>query len=197
MDTEQKFLQNVIETGKDRRDKLSVIFSPLTQDDIPLVTEIERRIYPEAVRTEDFEEELGDALEDPEHNASFVMKNRENNIDVPIGYAIAYGEESELDGEDGPVLYVSDLALLPEYQRKGAGRAMLYHLLEIAEQHRLPIEFHAREGTSYQALKHAEGELASHGYRITHDEFLPDFYNNDDRPEAENAHFVRLEKNLE
>lgn len=189
-----EYSKPVMFENNDCHEKLSIIFSPLAKEDIPTVTELEKRIYPEAVRTEDFDEELEDALKEPKHNASFVMKNHEGDVDNAIGYAIAYGEESELDDEDDPVLYVSDLALLPEYQRKGAGRAMLYHLLAIAEQHHLPIEFHARETTSYQALKYSEQELLQKGYKITHDELLPDFYESEDGSESESAHFVRLEK---
>jgi len=70
----------------------------------------------------------------------------------------------------------------------------MQRLIQFAESRGdLPIEFHAREATSYAAIMHSAELLEQLGYRITVDHLIEDYFEEaegDDR----NVHLIRLEK---
>lgn len=109
---------------------------------------------------------------------------------IPIGYAIAYMAESEMDNDESVVLYVRDVALKEDKQRKGYGRQALQKLVQFASGRQgMPIEFYARESTSYLALKNSTDDLEKMGYRIVEEEFDEDHVGS-----GENFYLLRLER---
>jgi ribosomal protein S18 acetylase RimI-like enzyme len=90
-------------------------------------------------------------------------------------------------------LYVYDLAVMPECQRKGIGKRLFSTFLQTARWHGLhPVRYHTRV-TSYPLLSNVE-LLAVHGYRIVSDQWLPEHYHKEYGGDVhEDAHEVRIE----
>ena len=101
-----------------------------TESDIPLIltfikglAEYEGLAH-EVVATE---EKLRDSLFGPRASAEVVIAY---NAKEPVGFAVFFHNYSTFLGRTG--LYLEDLFLLPEWRRRGLGRALLGHVARIA-----------------------------------------------------------------
>ncbi|PIR03233.1 MAG: hypothetical protein COV60_01460, partial [Candidatus Magasanikbacteria bacterium CG11_big_fil_rev_8_21_14_0_20_43_7] len=157
-----------------------------------IVADLEKEIYPPDLAQD--ENDWRDELEDDANkyeggNASFLIMEHGSGEPVPIGYAIAYMAESEMDNDESVVLYVRDVALKEDKQRKGYGRQALQRLVQFASGRQgMSIEFYARESTSYAALKNSTDDLEKMGYRIVAEELDEDHVGS-----GENFYLLRLE----
>lgn len=154
---------------------------------LTVAANLEAQIYPEALRNglDSFQ----DQLEGVSEANNFSMLIREGN-DV-IGYVIAAVEQSEYDGET--VLNIADIALLPEKQGKGYGKAIFERMTQIAKgREGIPIECEARATTSYAALMYMQQYIEETlGYRITRNESLGKYW--EEYGSDEEAFLVRME----
>ncbi len=177
--------------GIEHVENLEPILENCSYEKAATIAELEQAIYPASLQQGEqfFIEEM--TAGEPQDNHSFILSDQVESNVIPVGYGICYSTESEFDYGD-TVLFVSDLALLPEFQRKGFGRKMFFKIITLAKERGLPIEFQARASTSYLALKHAESEIRSLGYEITKDELEENYFSEGDEI-TEDVHFVRLE----
>ncbi|MFC1787737.1 GNAT family N-acetyltransferase [Patescibacteria group bacterium] len=161
-----------------------------------VIAELEKAIYPSELRQgqDYFEDELEFEEGEEWTNASFILTEKREGNEDPIGYAVGYVTEAETDYENS-VLYIADTAILPGYQKQGHGKKMFEKIIQFAESHQgMAIEFHARSSTSYPALKHSETYLKELGYQITYDEEVKNYFNDEDVQTDESVHLLRLER---
>ncbi len=173
--------------------KEKLYFSPLEYGQSQIVAELEREIYPDSLvqPVDDWRDELQyEATKFDGGNASFLIMEHGSGEPIPVGYAIAYIANAEIDTNYSPFLYVRDLAIRPEKQNLGFGRLAMQQLIEFAQSRQnMPIEFYARESTSYQAIKKASIELLKLGYKIVSEELDEDHVDS-----GENFYLLRLER---
>lgn len=173
--------------------KEKVTFPSVTPKQAAIVADLEKEIYPPDLAQDenDWRDELEDDANEYEGgNASFLIMEHGSGEPVPIGYAIAYMAESEMDNDESVVLYVRDVALREDKQKKGYGRQALQRLVQFASGRQgMPIEFYARESTSYAALKNSTDDLEKMGYRIVAQELDENHVGS-----GENFYLLRLEK---
>ena len=149
---------------------------PVTERQIPLIQDLEARIYPEEMRQYGDNSFIESELEYPEsRQLSFIYQLRHDANTEPIGYCIAYEDETR-DGHNSDidntrVAYIADFAVLPEY-RDGFRTAIngldqIISRCEAAGYNR--IEMDARESTSYRLLNSSIGKrlLERRGYELT------------------------------
>lgn len=70
--------------------------------------------------------------------------------------------------------YIYDIAILPEYQRRGLGTALAREALSQARSRGLKVSLHARS-TGYPLFGN-RGRMREMGYLVTMDELKPDWY---------------------
>lgn len=152
--------------------------------DVALLRSMEREIYPPEM-CEGFEGMREGLQNTPTQDmCSFFVQKKYGGTENSIGYAVAYIEDAETSPHV-PVLYVHDVAVLPDCQKHGVGKQAFKRLVEFAKSRGdMPIEFHARVSTSYQAIMHSAEFIASLGYRITIDESMGERYYDEDSEET-------------
>jgi GNAT superfamily N-acetyltransferase len=85
-----------------------------------------------------------------------------------IGYVLVKG------APQGGAVYIYDIAVLPEYQRKGLGTALAKQILKQAGAKGLNVSLHTR-ATSYPLFGN-RAKMREMGYEIVQDELRPDWY---------------------
>lgn len=140
---------------------------------MPIISEIEAQAYPPHIRQYGDEDMLEDELRMPgSRSFSFLVSENTDATTDYQGYVLAYYDESRVHPErNEDVLYVADMAVVPQAQGNRLGAKMFDELLTRAERHDVhTIEFEARESTSYAALKNSAWTnrvLYNHGYTMT------------------------------
>lgn len=165
------------------RKELSIRSEELTRENIDTAVDLERQIYPAEIQSgrEFFVDELAEGA------GRFSRIFFDPDSGKPVGYLVASRAASERD--DKKVVYVSDLAFLPEVQKQGLGTQILEELLQQASEDGLTrIEMHARESTSYPAIMQRMDLLKALGYRVAFDDRIDGYYG------TESAHHLRIEK---
>ncbi len=134
------------------------------------IAQVEARVYSPDFQCgeEDFEEDL-EAAEEEDENFSLGMIDDQGKL---VAYLIAYIEESEQYGD--PVVYGSDIAVLPHYENRGLADQLVLGLLKLLndEQVRLPIEGECREG-SYRMIADHPRVFSRYGYQLGETKILP------------------------
>ncbi len=101
-----------------------------TETDIPLILSFinglaeYERLADQVVATEEI---LRDSLFGPQKFAEVVIARREN---VAAGFAVFFHNFSTFLGRPG--IYLEDLFVLPEFRKKGIGKALLTYLARLA-----------------------------------------------------------------
>jgi ribosomal protein S18 acetylase RimI-like enzyme len=111
----------------------------------------------------------------------------------PAGYVVAYETDVSTAIEEGDdneaVIYVEDLAILPEHQQAGYGEKALRGFLKLAEKKQKPLLLHARDATSWRIIQEKEKELQEMGFAIEVVSEDPDYFS-----EGDGAHLVKVSK---
>lgn len=188
------------EVEKIKHAKPTLEFQTCGLEQARIVDELEKTIYPKEMQLGmlNMMEEIGEI--DDAKNVSFLVNEEADSKKIPMGYVIAYMTDAEYDSSEDEVLYIADFALMPGHQRHGYGKKMFERIVKIASGYDgAPIEFHARETTSYPALMHSIKSLYDLGYRIVldigkdEDEDLIDYFETGNH-DAESVRFIRLER---
>jgi ribosomal protein S18 acetylase RimI-like enzyme len=172
-------------------------FMPSAFYDRELFASIERKVYgSEAEGIPSCPDDINSAYYPPAH--SYVIM-QEAGKEV-VGYLVAYetspkliaedrGVAVEIKEPDEAVLYIEDLAILPEYQSDGYGEKALRGMLRLADKEGKRLLFQARESTSWKILNAQKAKLKAAGYGMEELQYLPDYFNN-----GEASHLVSLRK---
>lgn len=157
---------------------------------------MEERIYGRDTQAEEPEDVLLQSRQYPGIH-SYVITGDEGEV---AGYVIAAEmpeaealDETDLEArQDHLVLYIADLALLPEYRGQGHARTAFEGLLKVASRKELPILFQARDATSWQLIQARRQELEIRGYGLEVLGNDPDYFE-----EGAGAHLVRIARSEE
>jgi len=103
-----------------------------------------------------------------------------------IGYLVGFNDQSEFDNDE--IAYISDIAVLPKYQKTRAAFRLLKEFVDLVKIHPSidVIEAECRE-YSYQLIRDHLDLLEKMGYQISRSQLLEE-YNED-----EDHYWVRLE----
>lgn len=99
-------------------------------------------------------------------------------------------DETDMDAKaDQYVLYVADLAILPQYQGLGYGRKAIEGMLKIAARRKLPLLFQAHDSTSWPIIQSKRAELEDRGFRVEVLDHDTDYFDT-----GKGAHLVKISK---
>ena len=146
-------------------------FSPLSFTRRAILQELERRIYPDAMRQYDDEDFIFEELSEPGvEEYSFFINSTTDATNEPVGYCLAYERNSETDTMyESKVVYIADFGIVPEARNGAAARKGFDELLDrISANGVKRIEMDARERTTYSFFTSDVGRryLERKGYRI-------------------------------
>ena len=176
----------------------NIVTRSITPNDFAIIKELEEQIYPEHIRQYDDKEMLQDELKkNSMETYSFLVAGQADSSKDYIGYCMAYLDQSETEpGRHDPVVYAADMAILPEAQGFHIGSKMFDELLKRTSERGVDkIEMHARETTSYAALKNSEWAkhiLYRRGYKLVDHGVVDEF--DDGGGNIENLYLVSIEK---
>lgn len=176
----------------------NIVTRSITPNDFAIIKELEEQIYPEHIRQYDDKEMLQDELKmNSMETYSFLVAGQADSSKDYIGYCMAYLDQSETEpGRHDPVVYAADMAILPEAQGFHIGAKMFDELLKRTSERGVDkIEMHARETTSYPALKNSEWAkhiLYRRGYKFVDHGVVDEF--DDGNGNIENLYLVSIEK---
>lgn len=176
----------------------NIVTRSITPNDFAIIKELEEQIYPEHIRQYDDKEMLQDELKmNSMETYSFLVAGQADSSKDYIGYCMAYLDQSETEpGRHDPVVYAADMAILPETQGFHIGAKMFDELLKRTSERGVDkIEMHARETTSYAALKNSEWAkhiLYRRGYKLVDHGAVDEF--DDGGGNIENLYLVSIEK---
>lgn len=175
-----------------------IVVHAVSPEQSEIIRELEKQIYPKYMRQYRDRDMLAEELHMHDVSQfSFLVAAEADATKDFLGYCIAYMEQSETEpSRTEPVLYVADLAVLPEAQGVHIGSSMFEELLERASTRDIDtIELHARETTSYAALKHSSWVhrlLYNKGYRLTDHGVIDEF--DDGQDNVEKLYLVSIEQ---
>lgn len=163
-----------------------------------VISGLEAQIYPEHIRQYTDPETVEEELKMPKAGQySSLYFEKIDASEELVAYLIAYEARSESKyRQRKPVLYIADLAILPNSQHKGVGTKMLDDFLSMVTKNGVykKIEMHARASTSYPALQSESAQtlLKKHGY-VFKDHGVVDSFEDDDG-QLEKLYLVSLTK---
>lgn len=175
-----------------------IVTRSLSPNDSEIIRELEEQIYPGHMRQYGDREMLQEELDMNGMGIfSFLVAGQADSSKDYIGYCMAYLEQSETEpNRSEPIVYAADMAILPESQGFHIGATMFDELLRRTSERGVDkIEMHARETTSYAALKHSEWAkhiLYHRGYKFVDYGAVDEF--DDGNGTVEKLYLVGIEK---
>ncbi len=175
-----------------------IVTRSLSPNDSEIIRELEEQIYPGHMCQYGDKEMLREELDMNGMDVfSFLVASQADSSKDYIGYCMAYLERSETEPDRSePVVYAADMAILPEAQGFHIGAAMFDELLRRTNERGIDkIEMHARETTSYAALKNSEWSrhiLYHRGYKFVDYGAVDEF--DDENGTVEKLYLVGIEK---
>lgn len=153
-------------------EKPKMTFSAVGEAEMPVIADLEKRLYSEETIQYDDQDYLQELLDEPESEKySFIINSESGWQQEPIGYCLAYEAKPMLDSQSTvKTVYVADFGIVPE-ARAGIEPALnaFQELLKRTEENGVrQIEMEARKDTSYKLLtsRIVQRFLARIGYSV-------------------------------
>jgi ribosomal protein S18 acetylase RimI-like enzyme len=133
---------------------------PLTEAEAAEVAKLQVLIYPRE-------------MQEDEQTVRSVLRSTDLSRGVYagpklIGYALVRA------GDQHDFIYLYDIAILPQFQRKGLGKKVAQEVFRLARRRNLKITMHVRS-TAYRLFGDPK-KVRELGYAIVKDEYRPNWY---------------------